>query len=216
MKFLLITIFFSLTVFTAFSQDSINRIYYSNGSLRSFQIEKDSIFIYEKSFYENGEVAGEGVGRIKNGKFVPLNFKRFYDTGELWYSINDSLHVSFEKDGSLYMKTEMCSGEKNGIMEYYADGKLIYSAEYKNDLKNGKTAGYKQDGGYFEILYNKNKMNGPAKYFAKTGILEKELYYADDCIIKAVYFDSKGRVLRTITSKKELILTEGKSIDCRL
>ena len=64
MKFLLITIFFSLTVFTAFSQDSINRIYYSNGSLRSFQIEKDSIFIYEKSFYENGEVAGEGVGRI--------------------------------------------------------------------------------------------------------------------------------------------------------
>lgn len=216
----ILTVIFILVVCgtKCFSQDSINKIYFQDGKIKSFQIKQDSITIYEKSFYENGRVSGEGTGFISNGKFVAKDFKRYYESGELWYSMTDSLSLSYERDGQLYMKVQMINGIKNGFMDVYQNGELVYKIEYKNDLKNGRLITYnlKTNKISFEDTYKDGSRLGPSKHYDNGGKLVKELFYKDNCILKVVYYNKKGKITKILTDKMNIVLSEGKSADCVL
>jgi antitoxin component YwqK of YwqJK toxin-antitoxin module len=218
MKFL--RIFFWLIFFSpkCFSQDTIQKIFYQNGQLKNIQIRKDSLIFYEKNFYENGRISGEGFGILRNGKFIAKDFKRYYETGELWYSINDSLNLSYETNGQLYMKIRLFDGVKNGVTEYYLKGKLSYEIEYKNDLKNGKQISYDSETKQIrsEEIYKDGQLQGPTKKYGRNGKLIKELYYQGNCIIKVVYYNSIGKVEKVVVDKTSILLSEGKSIDCKM
>ena len=214
---LLTTIFFLSTFNSCFGQDSSNIIYYPSGQLKSFQIKTDSQNIYEKDFYENGAVSGEGFGYFKNGKYAAKSFKRYYETGILRATFTDTLLEAFEEDGSIYMHVEMINGIKNGEFRHYLVNKLSMLTHYKNGKKDGLSTTFNVKTGKVstEETFKDDKLIGPTKHYDENGKITKEVFYEGDCPIKAIYYDKNLKPLKTITDKLQLKLNEGVSFNCK-
>lgn len=214
---LLIIIFFLTTSKTCLCQDSTNKIYYPSGQLKSFQIKKDSQNIYEKDFYENGKVSGEGFGSFTNGKYNAKNYKRYYETGILKATFTDTLLEAFEEDGRIYMHVEMENGIKNGEFRSYLVNKLSMIMHYKNGKKDGVSKSFNIKTGKVSMEENfKNGLQtGPARHYDENGKLTKEIFYEGDCPVKAIYYDKSSKPIKTVTDKMKLKLNEGVSFNCK-
>ena len=200
----------------SFGQDSLNKRYFSNGQVASYQIKKDSVNIYEEDFYESGKLKGEGIGIIINGKYKPKQFKTYYKSGKLETSLCDTLYCEFEETGEIILHVQMKDWRNNGEFRVYRNGKLSLLIEYTDGKKNGVSKIYDFQTGrkVIEDHFKDGLQVGTSKHFDGGGNLTKEIYRADHCIIKVIYYSKNRRPIKIITDKSELILKEGRSIDC--
>jgi antitoxin component YwqK of YwqJK toxin-antitoxin module len=122
---------FLLTLLTCdiFAQDSTNKSFYPNGQLRGFQIKKDSVTVYEKVFYENALTEGEGIARLINGKFRPIQYKSFYEDGSIKVLTCDT--SIYDPDGKISSHAQLKNGLKSGNYVSYLDGKLFLQHNLK-------------------------------------------------------------------------------------
>ena len=214
---LLFIIFFILISKASFCQDSTNKIYYPSGQLKSFQIKRDSLNIYEKDFYENGKVSGEGFGSFTNGKYNAKNYKRYYETGILKATFTDTLLEAFEEDGRIYMHVEMFNGIKNGEFRSYLVNKLSMVMHYKNGKKDGLLKSFNVKTGKIsmEENYKDDKQTGPSRHYDENGKIKKEVFYEEDCPIKVIYYGKNSNPIKIVTDKMKLKLVEGVSFNCK-
>lgn len=217
MRFITVLLLFSSFASVCYSQDSINKIYYTSGHLKSFQVKKDGSTLYEKDFFENGMVSGEGLGRLMNGKFQATQFKKYYENGSLNSSLCDSLFIAYEEDGKIYMHTELVKGIKNGEDRYYLANRLYTTEQYKNGKKNGLSIIYDLKTGKKAVIenYQNGIQVGSSKHYDNDGHITKEIYYDGECPIKAIYFDINSKPVKIVTDRNELKLTENNSFKCK-
>jgi antitoxin component YwqK of YwqJK toxin-antitoxin module len=110
---------------------------YANGQPRlvlRFEGEGDKeISVYQKEFFENGQVSKEGP--MKDGKRNG-DWKSYFKTGELW------------------SKGSYLNGRNNGpTTAYYKSGKVKYEGMYKNGRKSGVWKFFNEQG---ELTETKN------------------------------------------------------------
>ena len=88
--------------------------------------------------------------------------------------------------------------------------------QFTNGIQDGWTTTYDTSGKFItpKELYRDGKQEGPIKNYKSKGLLTKIIYYKDKCPYKAEYFDSKGKLINTITVKKAIWIKEGKPLGC--
>ena len=214
MRFLTLLLMLTLSN-SSFSQDTV-KYFYPTGQLRSWQIKIDSNFIFKKSFYEGGQVEGEAYAYLTKDKPLIKSMKTYFVTGELKDVRNDTFEIRYEPDGSVFQTSQYKNFKKNGISRTYLAKRLWLDMEFVNGIQNGWTTTYDTSGKFITMkeFYHDGKQKGPTKYYNKNGILTKTIYYKDKCPYKAEYFDSKGKLINTITDKKAIWLKEGKPLGC--
>ena len=189
---------------SAFSQDTI-KYFYPTGQLRSLQIKVGSNLIFEKSFYENGQLEGEIYAYLTKDKPLVKSIKTYFETGKLKDIRNDTIEIRYEPDGSVFQTSQYKDFKKNGISRTYLAKKLWLEMNFVNGIQNGWTTTYDTSGKFITTkeFYRDGKQEGPTKYYNEKGILTKTIYYKDKCPYKAEYFD-----------KKAIWLKEGKPLGC--
>jgi antitoxin component YwqK of YwqJK toxin-antitoxin module len=132
MKHLLLIGTFTVLLFFSCSQESNwkNTHYYPSGKVsaaKEYQIvDEDTVFIYERIFYENGKVKIEGP--LKNEK-------------------RNGQWKSYFVDGKDWSQTSFKDGEMEGeTVSYYKNGKIRYSGMYEMGKVAGKWAWFDSTG----------------------------------------------------------------------
>jgi len=195
------------------SQDTIWK-YYPSNKIRSWQVKIDSNLIFEKSFYENGEVEGEVYAYLTSGKPLIKSFKSYYQTGTLKGIINDTVAIIYNLDGSVFQIAQYKNYKKHGITRTYRENKLSSEMEFVNDIQNGWVTRYDTSGDLLMRQYYHNGIQqGPANFY-NNGILTKKIYYKNYCPYKAEYYNRKGKLIKRIIDKKSIWMIEGKPLGC--
>ena len=217
MRFQLVIFLLTLLAYDTFAQDSTNKSFYANGQLRGFHIKKDSVTVYEKVFYENGSTSGEGIARLINGKYRPIQYKSFYEDGSIKVLTCDTSTTIYNPDGKISSHFQLKNGLKNGNSVFYLEDKLYFTLQFINDKRDGLQISYDLDTGKksLEETYKNDKKFGVTKHYNKDGRIIKEIYYNDDCPTMAVYFDKNGKVTKKLKTKQEVWLQEGKPLNCK-
>jgi antitoxin component YwqK of YwqJK toxin-antitoxin module len=217
MKFQLVIYLLTLIACDTFAQDSTNKSFYPNGQLRGFHIKKDSVTVYEKVFYENGSTNGEGIARLIKGKYRPIQYKSFYEDGSIKVLTCDTSTTIYNPDGKISSHFQLINGLKNGNSFFYLEDKLYITIQFKNDKRDGLLISYDLDTGKKSLVetYKNDKKFGSTKHFDKSGRITKEIYYDDDCPVRAIYLDKNGKVTKTLKTKQEVWLQEGKPLNCK-
>ena len=112
---------------------------------------------------------------------------------DYWININkdsnDTIYkIEYFPNGKISVKAPLVDQKKNGIAKYYSiDGKIAMEFTYKNDLRCGEFIQYFPDG--------KIMRKG---YFENDHPIGSETFYDKNFnIIKIVYFDSAGTIIKT-------------------
>ncbi|WP_159948269.1 toxin-antitoxin system YwqK family antitoxin [Polaribacter septentrionalilitoris] len=111
---------------------------------------------YEKTFYENGEL--KSVLKRNDYDYYPKEKKLFYDTGELWefkyfYDDKSMLEITLWKNGNLSSVGKYKNDKRIGNWKnYYKDGELLSTGKFLDGNKNG-VWNYYRDG---KIIITKN------------------------------------------------------------
>ncbi len=200
MRFLTIFLLFMTVSCDCHSQDSTHKMYYPGGQLKSFQIRRDSSLVYEKDFYESGKLAGEGLGSIAKGKYIPKQFKMYYENGVLKSNNCDSVLVEYDSVGRMYLHIPKVNGVMNGESQYYLENKLGSVINYKNGKRDGLTIVYDLKTGMkaFEENYKNGIQVGSSKYYDEKGQLQKEVFH-QGLLVKVIYYDKNLKPIRTET-----------------
>ena len=112
----------------------------------------------------------------------------------------------YHKDGKNKMIEENYkNGELNGEYKiFYINGKLTKLSHYKDDLLEGNSKKYSQEGVLIEDLnYVKNVLNGAAAFYEMNGNLKQKGVYEDDLKVGVWEFYTDGE----LTSSKEIVVT---------
>ena len=111
---------------------------YANGQpllvMRYQKTGKKHIPVYQKEFFENGQISKEGpmVNVRRNGLW-----KSFYKTGELWSETYykdgylDSITTAYYKNGKVRYKGQYYKSHKTGVWEFFNEqGELTDTKDY--------------------------------------------------------------------------------------
>lgn len=131
--------------------------YYSDGVIKMkgtyLNGQRNGAF---KDYFENGNLEFEYS--MKKGVFNGA-FKIYYESGELkmtgFYSNGkkQGKFIEYDKKGNKAFEYSMDNDKKNGLDRIYINGKLVFSTNFKEGVKEGKYHGYYYDKN--EVLFLK-------------------------------------------------------------
>lgn len=177
----------------------------------------------EYSFHGGLETRGNYLNGKPNGPITIYhdNDAVQYETSYLNGKLNGDLR-SYYNNGKVASEVKLTAGKKNGpAKDYYRNGTLQSEGAYKNDMQSGTWKEYYSDGqlareGTYktpgkregvwkeyhrngklvrEASYKAGLLNGVMKEYAETGELVNERVYKSDKLVKATYYNLKGKVL---------------------
>ncbi len=126
------------------------------------------------------------IAKWDNGK---TKLERIYsDTPNVY------LEKQYYENGQLANETKFINSVKNGeSVSYYEDGKLLGKLIYKNGNVNGEVIEFHKNG---NLMFKENQVDGNlvgiAMYYYDNGEPERELFFRDNKVVLANYWDSSG------------------------
>tara|TARA_Y100000739_G_C20597292_1_gene461026 strand:+ start:488 stop:1156 length:669 start_codon:yes stop_codon:yes gene_type:complete len=122
---------------------------------------------YEKTYYKNGNLDEEGEKLTiyrKDGVW-----KKYYDTGELWWTSNwengieSGVQITYYKSGKVHWESNIINGKTEGLKKsYYENGQLRILYNYKNGKRVGLAKFYYENGQLqSEWDYRNGSTDGP-------------------------------------------------------
>lgn len=130
------------------------KIWHLNGNLKS-EIdynEKGKPIGISKSYYEDGSLQLETL--YSEGEPMFLNQRD--SVGKYTIKDGDGMLYKYNEDGSLYVKTEIKEGFRNGKSIIYKDGNIGTESTYVNGKTEGPTYWYYPNGKVKDIMHMKN------------------------------------------------------------
>ena len=189
----------------SYSQDTTKN-YYPSGKIGLAQVRIDSINMYEKTYYESGNIKSEGYVRFLQGKWRLQNFKSFYESGSLWVHSCDTSITMYDEDGKIYSHQQVLKGVMNGKGFLFIDGELLSVKEFKNDKLDGLRLTYGSKGRLsIKETYKEDKREGVAEFFDSTGRVIERRIYKSDKPVNVTYFDSEGKIIRVTDGTEEYL-----------
>jgi antitoxin component YwqK of YwqJK toxin-antitoxin module len=165
---------------TAQSKDVIEEHYnfYSNGFIKSFKIDYDSINYNEVIFYKTGSLQSHSFYDLLLGVVVKT---AYWENGNLMsrYTLSDSLveYKSYHSNGHLWVEGFWVPKSISYFgkwTEYYESGLIKSVGQYKNYNKESK-----------DLFYDQTKI-GKWEYYNVNGEIEKkELYNSNGKLIES-------------------------------
>lgn len=139
-----------------------------------------------KGFHPNGHLKYQG--NYKNN--LPYGeFKYYFDTDTLKAVLKylpdgkTAQAVMYAENGKKIAEGQFLDKKRNGLWIFYSEytGKLTTEETYNNDVKNGLSKTYYEDGKmYAETSYLNNKKNGLEKLYFPNGTLKQQTNYQND------------------------------------
>lgn len=129
---------------------------FSNDSIFSGSIENrrwTNNILLSKSDYLNGYIILTTEYYVKSKKGIPSRKTYYYEKQYFKKKRVDKLDFDGSLDSSIYFD----ENENKILEEYYSEGKLIYSCQYKNGKKNGKEFCTSKTGEELNFIYENGK-----------------------------------------------------------
>jgi len=169
---LLISLFFLSSVFSVYSQDTVQ------------EINPDGYNIF---YHDNGVKSSEG--NMKNGQ--PEGYWKTYNEEGILISEGnrknyqlDSTWRFYNDDGSIKLEINYLEGKKNGIRKTYREDEIIEEM-FVNNIKDGTTRYYFADGDLKkEIVFEDGLEEGLAKEYGKDGRIITLITYKGGFIVE--------------------------------
>lgn len=168
-----------------YNDDSIELIWYNNGSLHRRAEKKNHLYhgLYQV-FFRNGQISQTG------------NYQEGFRVGKWYYYFPDGkiyLILTYEKepyDETIYSINGSYGNENGEYIRYYANNNIEEVGFYLAGKLHGKrTHFYKNGKKQFEILYKNGNKDGIAKYFDFEGNLKRTIEYKENNLISQKNFN---------------------------
>jgi|GEM_PF-3228361 len=164
----IIFIFLLTTVAPSFAQGNraitFNDIYSKDGLI--YKVSNDSVFsgsienrrwtndiLLSKTDYQDGYIILRTEYYNKDKKGIPSRKVYFHE--HLYFKKKKEDKLDF--DGSVYSSISFDENENKILEEYFSEGKLIYSCQYKDRKKNGKEFCISKTGEELNFIYENGK-----------------------------------------------------------
>jgi antitoxin component YwqK of YwqJK toxin-antitoxin module len=157
---------------------------------------------YWKKFYRNGKMAYQGFFKDDKPRGA---FVRFHETGVVSARLNFS-HCGDTATAILYntLTRRVAEGKylrtkKHGIWNYFApDGRLVFTEEFNEGVKNGRFLTYYANGQVFEqVTWKNDEKNGSTVQYYPNGTTKSMVFYKyglEDGHIRTYYVGGEVRL----------------------
>ncbi|MEN2413469.1 hypothetical protein [Flavobacterium mesophilum] len=164
-KILLLFLFISIKSFAQDNQKLTNKDVYSENGL-IHRVSNDSLFsgsieyhrwtngiLLAKDDFQDGYIILNTQYYVKDKKGIPSRKTYYYEHQYFKKKKQDKLDF----DGSIYSSIYFDENGNKILEEYYSEGKLIYSCQYKDGKKNGKEFCTSKTGEELNFTYENGK-----------------------------------------------------------